>query len=33
MTAATVIGLACPGTSILAALALGIHAIRNRRKP
>jgi hypothetical protein len=33
VTLATVIGLACPGISVLAALALAIHAIRTRRKP
>jgi hypothetical protein len=33
MTLATAIGLACPGISALAALALAIHAIRTRRKP
>jgi hypothetical protein len=33
MTLATALGLACPGISLLAALALAIHAIRNRRKP
>jgi hypothetical protein len=32
MTLATALGLACPGISLTAALALGIHAIRNRRK-
>jgi hypothetical protein len=33
MTAATAVGLACPGISALAALTLAIHAIWNRRKP
>jgi hypothetical protein len=31
MTVATAIGLVCPGISLTAALALTIHAIRNRR--
>jgi hypothetical protein len=33
MTLATALGLVCPGISLTAALALGIHAIRNWRKP
>jgi hypothetical protein len=33
LTAATALGLACPGISVLAALALAVHAIRTRRKP
>jgi hypothetical protein len=33
VTLATAIGLACPGISLTAALALAIHAIRTRRKP
>jgi hypothetical protein len=32
LTAGTAIGLACPGISALAALALAVHAIWNRRK-
>lgn len=32
VTAGTLAGLACPGLSLAAALALAIHAIWNRRK-